>query len=222
MLTVLLVLMVTIKYFNLKTLDSSQVENLYLNCPEKFKREVSRFRLEEDRLHRLIAREIVQSQVQNSGINLSIDSWLRSSRGKPFLKNGPFFNISHSGNYVVVAFNQSAEIGVDIEHKAELAIEPLTDFLHPTEIAYIKNTVNDTEAFYHVWTRKEAYLKALGTGIIEGISHTSVLNDVLINKGISWTLKAFEIDAEYSATVCYQSQNQNELAIEKYSLINRR
>jgi len=214
--------MITIKYFNLKTLDSSQVDKLYSNCPEKFKQEVSRFRLEEDRLHRLIAREIVQSHFQNLDINLSIDSWLRSANGKPFLKKGPFFNISHSGNYVVVAFNQSAEIGIDIEHKIELDIEPLTFFLHPTEIEFIKNATNKVEAFYYVWTRKEAYLKALGTGIIEGISHTSVLDDILINKETSWILKTLEIDSEYSATVCYQSQNQNKITIENYNLVNRR
>ena len=39
-----------------------------------------------------------------------------NENGNPFLKAGePFFNLSHSGNYVVLAI-ADCEIGVDIEH----------------------------------------------------------------------------------------------------------
>ena len=38
-----------------------------------------------------------------------------TSSGKPYLENGPRFNISHSGEFAVLAIHHTREVGVDIE-----------------------------------------------------------------------------------------------------------
>jgi 4'-phosphopantetheinyl transferase len=93
------------------------------------------------------------------------------SKGKPRLAEPGVatFNVSHSGGMAVFAFAAGCEIGVDVEE-----IRPLPDMLDiaqrffcPAETAeLISVSGNQRErAFFHCWTRKEAYIKALGEGL---------------------------------------------------------
>lgn len=90
-------------------------------------------------------------------------------RGKPYLAGtGPFFNLSHSGKLALIAI-ASAEIGIDLEKVRHL--ESLTAIARsrfsPSEFAAL-DALEDAQrqlAFYRCWTRKEAYLKALGVGL---------------------------------------------------------
>lgn len=92
--------------------------------------------------------------------------------GKPFLsgdaRGSIFFNISHSGDFIVLAFHAACEVGVDIELATELpeiagvAREIFTadqlkrwSALSPDRRQY---------SFFEQWTKREASLKALGIG----------------------------------------------------------
>jgi 4'-phosphopantetheinyl transferase len=93
------------------------------------------------------------------------------SKGKPSLAEPELatFNVSHSGGLAVFAFAAGCEIGVDVEE-----IRPPADMLDiaqrffcPAETAeLISLPANQRElAFFNCWTRKEAYIKALGEGL---------------------------------------------------------
>ncbi len=91
---------------------------------------------------------------------------------KPDLKNSPFnihFNISHSGSKILVAIGFLSDVGIDVE-------KILPDFdtdgfaeanYHSNEVAHLKTLNNETETdyFYQIWTRKEAWLKLTGEGV---------------------------------------------------------
>lgn len=85
------------------------------------------------------------------------------------------FNLSHSGDLAVYAVTLSREIGVDIEWMdPKIAAEPLAArFFTPGECDVLAALSGhaQTRAFYQLWTRKEAYLKALGLGL-SGLSQT--------------------------------------------------
>jgi 4'-phosphopantetheinyl transferase len=79
------------------------------------------------------------------------------------------FNLSHSGEWALVAVADGGELGVDIE-----AVRPMTDrheialrFFAPAEAALLRSLPEPEQdpAFFRCWTRKEAYLKALGDGL---------------------------------------------------------
>jgi phosphopantetheinyl transferase len=83
--------------------------------------------------------------------------------GKPYLKNQSInFNISHSGDYVVLA-TANREIGVDIE---KIAVYPdkvaIRCFTLP-EREWMEQE-GENEAFYRLWTAKESVMKASGLG----------------------------------------------------------
>ena len=91
---------------------------------------------------------------------------------KPKLENAPFhihFNISHSGSKILVAVGFNSDVGVDVE-------KVIPDFdmdgfaeanYHPNEQECFKSLSEqeETDYFYTVWTRKEAWLKLTGEGV---------------------------------------------------------
>jgi|GEM_PF-1007304 4'-phosphopantetheinyl transferase len=90
--------------------------------------------------------------------------------GKPALAGHALqFNLSHSGDAMLLAVARHA-VGVDVERcaGAPLDLAPLLDLLcHADERAAMEAVAPEQRQllFYQLWTRKEAYLKALGTGL---------------------------------------------------------
>jgi len=112
-----------------------------------------------------------------------------SEYSKPSLPEFPncSFNVSHSGDLWACAIGTGAPLGIDIEH-----IRPLPDrdalarrFFAPAEHQAINSyaEADRAAAFYRCWTRKEAYLKALGFGLSKGLA-------------------SFEVDCSEAATSC--------------------
>ena len=85
--------------------------------------------------------------------------------GKPYFvnKKAPHFNISHTKGGVMVGI-ASSEIGVDIEHARPMHGSLFARCFSASDLAFI-DTINLNTAPLIPWTYKEAYLKALGTGI---------------------------------------------------------
>lgn len=93
--------------------------------------------------------------------------------GKPYLPGGPSFNVSHSADAVVVAVADKGRVGVDVERVRpvqRMAGVAARKFA-PAEQAWFAaaGTGADADernvAFFRIWTRKEAFAKALGRGL---------------------------------------------------------
>ncbi|AOJ68281.1 MULTISPECIES: 4'-phosphopantetheinyl transferase family protein [Burkholderia] len=89
------------------------------------------------------------------------------------------FNVSHSGAHALIAWSRAARVGVDIEAgRAGVDWSSLGRAVFaPADAAAIAMLpAGEREAaFYRVWAAKEAFLKALGTGIGGGLTAFSVL-----------------------------------------------
>ena len=92
--------------------------------------------------------------------------------GKPELvSEGLRFNMSHSHGVALFAVALDRELGVDVEHvRADFATEDIARrFFSRVEVATF-NALDKGEqaaAFFRCWTRKEAYIKAIGRGLSE-------------------------------------------------------
>lgn len=95
--------------------------------------------------------------------------------GKPYLVHdcGLRFNLSHAGDYVLVALSEQGEVGVDIEYR-----DPELDVGSLAELAWSGRERRDGQIepcdFFARWTGKEAVLKALGVGIGEHLQALSI------------------------------------------------
>ncbi|MDA3799342.1 MAG: 4'-phosphopantetheinyl transferase superfamily protein [Kiritimatiellae bacterium] len=92
----------------------------------------------------------------------------KTANGKPYLSEYPdvFFNISHSEDYFAIVVNEKQDVGIDIEKiRYSENIEKLAGkAFGPKEIAKIRSITDkeeQTQLFYHFWTRREAVIKCL-------------------------------------------------------------
>ena len=91
------------------------------------------------------------------------------------------FNVSYSHEVALLAFSYGRRMGVDIEYvRPDLSVEDLAEHsFSPREIAILKTYPEymRQSVFFKCWTRKEAYLKALGTGLALDLKQCEVLTD---------------------------------------------
>ena len=98
-----------------------------------------------------------------------------SESGKPSV-DGVEFSLSHTGSVVLIGLG-NLPLGVDVEKvPEERTVEQIGSSFHPRETAELLGLPAEarTGAFARVWVRKEALLKAIGTGLSRGISHDYV------------------------------------------------
>jgi 4'-phosphopantetheinyl transferase len=135
----------------------------------------SRFYFERDRTRFTVARAALRSVLaQYLGI-APVDIHFRyGPQGKPDLSlehsASPLkFNLSHSGDYALLGVTRRAELGVDIELiRPDFGTHEIAErFFSSSESRLLLDLPEEQrcESFFHCWTRKEAYIKALGGGL---------------------------------------------------------
>ena len=91
---------------------------------------------------------------------------LATARGTP---PPIFFNLAHSDGLALYAFTQVGEVGIDVERIRDLPeweqVAASAFSAHELQRLYACPTERRREEFFRAWTRQEAILKALGTGL---------------------------------------------------------
>ena len=121
-------------------------------------------------------------QVQPSDI-----CFIKGKKNKPRLKGNPvYFNISHTRNAFAIAVSKTSYVGIDVENvNRKLEFKSMANnIFNSKERSYISESCEDArKRFFLLWTRKEAFLKAIGLGIITNLKQIAVSEQVnLMNK----------------------------------------
>ncbi|MNK02953.1 4'-phosphopantetheinyl transferase sfp [compost metagenome] len=116
---------------------------------------------------------------------------------KPAIE-GIEFNVSHSGNLIVIAIGPQM-IGADVEFinknfDYELI---LPNCFNQNEQTFIHNYDNRLLNFYTLWTRKEAILKASGEGLADDLCDLDSLSNYTTRKNNVFDISSHIIDNEY-------------------------
>ena len=114
-------------------------------------------------------------------------------------ENNLDFNISHAEDLAVLGFSRKRRIGIDVEKvRRDFDTSEIAEhFFSECERRELRQTPKDEshEAFFRCWTRKEAFIKALG----EGLSHPLDSFDVSIERGSRPKLLATRPDVNEAA-----------------------
>jgi 4'-phosphopantetheinyl transferase len=128
------------------------------------------------------------------------------------------FNTSHSGDRALVALAKNCEVGVDIEQHRDLpdAADLARNFFSERENRELDSLSGParTEGFFNCWTRKEAFVKAVGLGLSYPLKDFSVA----LAPGVpaapleisghgpaaeSWSLRPVEVGVGFSAALVF-------------------
>lgn len=178
-------------------------ENLLLKyVSQKRQEKVLKYKYELDQKLSLYAALIVRMGISAlTDICASDLQFSSQPNHKPFLlsdKNVDF-NISHTQSAILCAISLNNSIGADIE-KIHLSppLEIMSQVFHPKEIQYINqsNLTQRTFRFFETWTKKEAYTKQMGIGLVEHPYKYNTLADPIASQLYSWKTD------EYYCTVC--------------------
>ena len=141
--------------------------------------------------------------------------------GKPQLAdaqnaNGIQFNISHSGDFVLVALALGREVGVDVEQ-----LDPKVELEQIALLMFSRGEVDDLASlpagerlsgFFRCWSRKEAFIKAHGEGLSMPLDQFDVslkrvapvvvpTPGVHISQARRWTIRDVDVGPGYAAAV---------------------
>jgi 4'-phosphopantetheinyl transferase len=108
--------------------------------------------------------------------------------GKPALASGPHFNLSHSGDKILIALSATGPVGIDIEQiKPAPPYEIAPEAFTPEERDLLAHTEpqDRAEIFYQLWTRKEALVKAIGRGLDLGLQNITVHSNLAAAQSIA-------------------------------------
>ncbi|MBN2003873.1 MAG: 4'-phosphopantetheinyl transferase superfamily protein [Anaerolineae bacterium] len=202
------------------------------NCAERLaamlssaeRARAARFRFPEHR-KRFIAAHSTLRDILSRYLDLPADQLAFSTNpyGKPALATPDHawlqFNLSHSGDLALIAVTRNRPIGIDVEQ-----IIPPDNFPRLVEQYFSANEnaaflalpdCKRAAAFFAGWTRKEAYVKALGTGVSLPLDHFDVTMDPDAPAGLladrrhphhvaTWSLHTFTPAPAYLASLAVE------------------
>lgn len=136
----------------------------------------------------------------------------KNSFGKPYVKERNFnFNLSHSKNNWCLAVS-AYEIGIDLEeiNRNFNYYDILERYFSENEQQTIKQAKDPYMEFFKFWTRKEALLKAAGTGLIDDLAKVEVIKSTVIHRNITYFLHSTKIRNSYiSLATCKNISIEN-------------
>ncbi|GAB4180934.1 MAG: 4'-phosphopantetheinyl transferase superfamily protein [Coleofasciculaceae cyanobacterium] len=156
-------------------LPEPQIQQLTQTLSPDEQQRAARFYFERDRKHFIAGRGILRT-ILSRYLNLEPAQiqFSYTNRGKPELANTGTgetiaFNLSHSNGLAMYAIAFAPRIGIDLEYMRSMpdAEQLAKRFFSPREHAVLSSlpTEHKQAAFFHAWTCKEAYLKAIGDGL---------------------------------------------------------
>jgi 4'-phosphopantetheinyl transferase len=155
---------------------AAEVERLGRSLAEDEWARANRFRFDKHRRQYVVGRGALRTLLAAYlGTRPEAVRFRYGPRGKPFLESAPEsagglqFNLSNSEEMALVGFVRGPEIGMDIEFLRSMPdCEQISErFFSESERQVLRGIPGRAkeEAFFNCWTRKEAYLKAVGEGL---------------------------------------------------------
>jgi 4'-phosphopantetheinyl transferase len=180
-------------------LRKGRMEHLCAGMPSRVRQSVQRLKRPQGQSNAIAGKLLLAQGLHRLGVSapdLSALAW--TSHGKPYLRGGTWFSISHSGRVTVCGLSRQARVGIDLERMEPIEVAPLCHHLPEPERLEVLESDDPLSAFYQAWAKREAVLKADGRGITipEGLIHYTGRN-YLIDKS-KWRTEPLDITLGYA------------------------
>jgi 4'-phosphopantetheinyl transferase len=176
---------------------------LLADLPAEIRQKVKSYRRWQDAHGALFGKLLLQKALIDSGYSGDLANLWYTEFRRPYLPEGPDFNIYHSGCRVVCALSLDGRIGIDLEEVRDLGIDDFRGQFTPHEWQSISSSAVPLFDFYTYWTAKESVLKADGRGLTVPLSSLVVMGSTVTVEGFTWKLKRIEEFGHYICHVAY-------------------
>lgn len=160
------------------------------------KKRISRYRFESDKLLSLFAALMVRYDILNTfSINNNDVAFTYGEYNKPHFSSNDsdfHFSISHTKGGVAYA-RHNKKCGIDIEEKQIDKYSIAESCFTPNECRYICESSDADDALTEIWTKKEAYIKMLGTGLYTSLKDFDVVSGDIADAIFSFNKNDFTI-----------------------------
>lgn len=191
--------MIYILYKKFEAELNVNVFNHYLQeLPKYMQTRILKYKKWQDAQSSLLGKILLQKGLQHLRLdkyslkNLKLDDYQ-----KPYLDEYISFNISHTDNYVICALSVKGMIGIDIEKIKAIKLDDFRQCFSEREWRDIMQEDDSYKAFYKYWTKKEAFVKAVGKGLHISLEKIDVVDNKIIWDNKMWFLNEIKIDNEY-------------------------
>lgn len=174
---------------------------------QKIKDQVYTFRRWQDRQAFVLGKLLIWKGLKQHHYEEDCLSKLQLNRyGKPYVDSSVYFNLSHSGQYVICAFYKE-EIGIDIEKIEHLEIDDFKTIFSEQELDQLRVSVSPLTEFFRFWTIKESIIKAEGKGLSLPLQliNTSEVGIVRLGKN-NWYVNEVNLFQNYCCSIATLSE----------------
>ena len=181
--------------------DEADFHKLYLSASPQRQLKTDKIRKPEDKKLSLLAEHLLRFALKEEGI--TDYNILKGEHGKPYIENeNIFFNLSHSGKVCICAVSDK-EVGCDVEKLGKANMKVAKRFFSPEEFMALENADESEkdDLFFRIWTMKESFIKAVGTGL-------------------GMALDSFSIDLSKDAPFISYSTDKRAFQLKEYNLLD--
>jgi len=187
-----------------------------------------RYRVDFKKVEFLVGRLMLKGLIgQHLGRRPEEITFVKNHYGKLYLPDAlrpaePLhFNLTHSGKRIVVAVTTYSEIGVDVEETTKDHLNLMPSVYQEMEIDFVNaqpDMAGKHDAFYMLWTRKEAHMKAVGMGMSlpPNSFHVPLERERAVRD--PWEYRTFRTDPEYMISTALQKRAEDELDYELHEI----
>lgn len=189
--------------------DDSVFNRLYQAASPDRRRKTDALVFRKDKMLSLAAEALLKIALHDNGV--TDDTIVYGENGKPYLRSREiFFSLSHCAETVMCAVSQG-EIGADTEKVTDIDLDVAKRFFHPEEYAMLQRLETEGERqnlFFRLWTLKESFLKAMGTGLLLPTDSFRIVmegGEISVAQPFSrerFYFKEYELNDGYQYSVC--------------------
>ena len=196
---------VKLYFANVSCLKNAELYGkFYRELPPERQAAADRLRFDKDRRLSVGAFALLKYAVKNEG---GVPKISFGDHGKTYFegRDDLFFNLSHSGDIALCSLSDS-RIGCDVEKIRKPPLSVAKRFFSPAERDYVMSAKREeerAERFFCVWTLKESFLKATGSGFSVPSSSFSVVGGKVLGAGDdAWSAEPVQLVEGYASAYC--------------------
>lgn len=196
--------MIKLFYYKIsKRLEAAIFQQLLQQLPIAHQNKILKYRHWQDAERSLAGIILLKKGLQSMGRkDYALDDLKYTEFQKPYLDDAISFNITHSGEYVICVLSETNKVGVDVEIIKDLPMEEFTNLFARQEWDAVINAEDKLQAFYTLWTKKEAFLKAVGCGLNQPLNEVVIENNCITWENQHWFLYEVKLDQLHIAFIC--------------------